>query len=120
MHKSPRGHVSVSAELHARLAAYCERTGVSMSSVVEGCVEMMPAARSPLDLGDVPRVAIEVSDDLFDRAVRVARRRRGLNRVPAVDLIDRAILRAIDDWERHPDHRKFRTSPRVSHAAVRR
>ena len=63
------------------------------------------------------RRSLSVSGAFFARLhVLVARRRRGLNRVPAVDLIDRAILRAIDDWER----RKDRRAPMVSHAAVRR
>ena len=81
-----------------------------MASIVEEALIGVPGP-----IGDVPRVAIMVSDELFGRAVRVARRRRGLSRVPAVDLIDRAILRAIDDAER----RKDRRAPMVSHAAVR-
>ena len=106
-----RRSLSVSGAFFARLHAAATARNVPMASIVEEALRGVPGP-----IGDVPRVVIMVSDELLARAVRVARRRRGLNRVPAVDLIDRAILRAIDDWER----RKDRRAPMVSHAAVRR
>lgn len=50
-----RGHVSVSAALHARLAAYCARTGVTMSGVLEHIT------------ADLPNV-----DDTLERAINAA------------------------------------------------
>ena len=110
-----RRSLSVSGAFFARLHAAATARDVPMASIVEEALRGVPGP-----IGDVPRVVIEVSDELFGRAVAVARQRRGLNRVPAVDLIDHAILRAIDDAELYPDRRKDRRAPMVSHAAVRR
>lgn len=100
-----RGHVSVSAALHERLAAYCARTGVTMSAVLEHITADLPNV-------DADRVPLPVSHRMRRHALFAARERRW----SLDDTVERAINAALDAEGRPSTSR----APMVSHAAVRR
>ena len=81
-----RGHVSVSASLHERLAAYCARTGVTMSAVLEHVTADLPNV-------DADRVPLPVSHRMRRHALFAARERRW--------SLDDTMERAIDLFVRH-------------------
>lgn len=108
-----RKSISVSGATYARLAARADRDGLSVSSVLESAIGYLPSS------GPLPEVAaVPVSVEMWMRVGAVARRKR----VPFAEVLDAAILRAIDDAERFPGRpvkgwRKRR--PMVAHASRR-
>ena len=104
-------HVSVSAAVHARIAARADRDGVTKSSIVEAALADLPPAITE------PREVLPISHRLYAMSGKVARRRRQ----PIVEAFESALIAALDDAERFPPaKRRTCKRPRVAHAAVRR
>lgn len=102
--------ISVSARTFARLAARAKADGVSISSVLESAIGYLPSS------GPLPDVAaVPVSLDLYLRVGKIARRKW----LPFAEVMDAAIVRALDDAEAFPRRAKGwrqRRTPMVDHA----
>ena len=102
-------HVSVSAAVHARIAARADRDGVTKSSIVEAAI-----ARALDGVIDAP--AVPVSVEIYHAVGKVARH----NGEPMADALDRAIVAALDDadrWVEPPSaSRRACRTPMVDHA----
>lgn len=102
--------ISISGATFARLKARADRDGLSISSVLESAIGYLPSS------GPLPEVAaVPVSLDLYLRVGKIARRRW----LPFAEVLDAAILRALDDAEAFPRRAKGwrqRRTPMVAHA----
>ena len=103
--------ISVSARTFARLAARAKADGVSISSVLESAIGYLPSS------GPLPDVAaVPVSLDMYLRVGKIARRKW----LPFAEVMDAAIVRALDDAERFPaPAKRARRAPMVAHASRR-
>ena len=110
MSRPRKPQVSLSSAVYAKICAYADTHGVSRPVALEAMIGYLPAG------GDTDVVDLEIPDEVYQRAIPIAR--HSMRSISAV--VERAIKQALADGERYPTAVPRRRAPRVSHAHTSR